>query len=305
MEPDAVYSYTQISKYLACERQYAYAYSWGWRPHTVSRAMSLGSTVHHLLDKWWLGADVNDISKIEVTDFVIALEQHSTVEDCISIAEHALWLIYRYDKMYAKDRETCRVIEVESERQLLLPKFGERTYALTTKIDKLIHSPAHGGLVFIDHKTVGQFPKEDWIDLDLQFSIYFMVLRQHDIDVVCAILDTLYTYRWKKKGEILGWDETNVEDSFRRVLVDRTPAMLEVVAKELYRACDRIWHLRQGNHEPLRNITAACLWCDFRAPCYEALQGDDASEQALLGEYFDAKRRPPLRTNLSPMEVEI
>lgn len=300
---DLTASYSQISKYLGCERAYAYQYRDKWRAHAESRAMTLGSVVHHLLDGWWTHQGIPDLDTI--TEYVIGLEETATVEGCVSIAEHALWIMRRYNVMYARDLETTEVIAVEQQKTFELPLLGERRYAITTKIDKLINSSVHGGIVFMDHKTTGQWPKEDWIDIDMQFSFYFWALRQDGIEPVCALLDTIYTYQWKKKGEVLAWDSTPVEDSFRRALVDRSPAMLDVVAAEAYRACDRMWHLKQGHHEPLRSITPACMWCSFRAPCYESLQGDDAGEQALLREHFDPnqKRPPVVSSSLEPEEV--
>lgn len=297
-EFDLVGSYSAISKYLACERAFAYQYRDKWRSPVSSRAMTLGTTGHHLLDLWWTGTAVEDISVESISEFVIGLEETSTVEECVSIAEHALWLIRRYDKMYAKDRTTCEVIAVEQWHTFELPQLGERRYALTAKIDKVLYSSVHGGNVFLDHKFVGKKDQADWLDISPQFSIYHLALRQAGMDIVCSLLDSVYTYRNKKKGEFVEWDDPKypIEESFLRALVDRDDALLDVVAAEAYRACDRMWHLKQGHHEPLRSITPACLWCEFRAPCYEGLQGDDAGEQAMLKEFFDPnqKKRPPV-----------
>jgi hypothetical protein len=307
MEPeyDLVASHTQLNSFLSCERKYTYHYRDKWAAPVSSRAMTLGTTGHHLLDLWWTGTLIDDITLDDITEYVIALEETSTIEDCVSIAEHALWLLRRYDRMYARDRETTSVIGVEQNYTFALPDLGERKYALTAKIDKLLDSKQHGGIVFMDHKFVGKQDQADWLDISPQFSIYHLALRQNGVDAICSLLDSVYTYRRKAKKEFLEWDAYPVEESFVRALVDRDDKMLDVVAAEAYRVCDRMWHLRQGHYEPVRNVSPACMWCEFRAPCFESLRGDDVGEKAMLEEYFGAnKKRPPVALS-SPLEVEI
>lgn len=309
MEPeyDLVASYSQISQYLNCEQQYDYNYKQGWKPAYGSRPMTLGTTGHHLLDLWWGGEDIETICDEDaVTEYVIKLNETETVEGCISIADHAIWLVRRYDRMYEKDRERCIVLDIERDTIFELPQLGKRRYALRTKIDKLLVSEEHGGIVFMDHKFVGQFPKEDWIDVDPQFSIYSAALRSQGVEVVCSLLDTIYTYQRRKKQETLEWDSYPVEESFSRVMADRTNEHLDNVLADAYRACDRMWHLRQGDFEPLRSITASCMWCFFRAPCHEALRGYPESEQALLREHFDPNiSRPPVVASSATANEEV
>lgn len=302
---DLVVSYSQFSRYLSCERAYSYEYRDGFRPHFASNAMALGSVTHRLLDRWWAGEEVSTFNVDEIAASMIVDKALPSFDACQSTAEHALWLMRRYDKMYASSREGVSLLEVEQVHTFELPQLGERRYGVTCVIDKLFHSEQHGGNVFMDHKTVGQMPREDWVDIDPQFSLYFSALRADGIEMVCAFLDCLYTYRWRKKGRTLDWDETSEADSFRRVLVDRSDAMLNVVEREAYAAADRMWHLRQGNHEPLRNISSNCAWCFFRAPCYESLQGDFASEASVLDEHFTEKNRPALVQSLPDMEIDI
>lgn len=303
---DGVYSHSQIQSFLGCERQYTYHYRDGWRSAIASRPMTLGNVTHHLLDLWWTGTDIADIVLDDVAQYTMELQETKTIEECISIAEHSIWLMRRYDKMYARDRETIKVIEVEKFRTFELPQIGDRRFGIIVKIDKLLESAAHQGIVMLDHKVTGQMPKEDWIDIEPQFSMYHLALRETGVDVVASLLDTIYSYRNRKKGEFVAWDDPKypVESSFSRVPTDRSDAMLDIVAEEAYRACERMWSLREGKTQPLRSITAACLWCAFRAPCYEGLQGDKASELAVLQEHFDGKKRPPVMSS-SPFTEEV
>lgn len=302
---DGVYSHSQIASFLTCEQKYAYKYRDGWRSPRSSRAMTLGTTVHHLLDGWWSGQDIPDVESI--TEFVVGLRETPSLEECVSVAEHALFLLRRYDQMYAKDRETTRTVSTEEFRTFPLPQLGERKYALTTKIDKIIESPAHGGLVFIDHKTSGTRDKAESLDRDLQFTLYFLALREMGTPVTLALLDHIYTYRRKKGGEFLAWDDYPVEESFLRIPTDRTQAALDVAAAQAYAACDRMWRLRNSEFEPIRHIHFACSNCEFSAPCYDALQGDTLAEQASLKEHFDPdKERPvPVASYVPQDEVEI
>lgn len=307
LEVDATFSHSQIDKYLACEQAYAYGYRDQWEAPFKSRAMVLGTIIHKLLDDWWIGLDTF-IDFDEVLDYVIKNEETATLEDCKSIAQHAQWLMQRYNKMYEGHREKVEVISVEEHYTFPLPKFGERTYALNTKIDKVMHSPDYGGLVFMDHKTTGKKTKhEATADIDPQMSIYFLALQHKGLDIVIALLDMIFTYQNTKNKKPVEWDAVRVEDSFARYPVDRNEAMLDQAAQEAYWACDRMWHLRQGHFRPLKRLSLECTWCDFRAPCYESLQGDQLGEQAVLQEYFlqPGSERPPLRTNSDPNEVEI
>lgn len=304
---DGVYSVSQITSYTNCEMLYAYKHRDGWRGPRVSRAMTLGTTMHHLLDEWWPGKVIEEFTQDDITSYVIDLNETPSIEECESIAEHALWLIKRYDKMYEKDRERVTVLSVEEFRTFELPQLGDRRFGLITKIDKILHSLVHGGAVFVDHKTTGSRDKAEMLDRDLQFTAYFLCLRETGTPVNLALLDSIYTYRRKAKGEFLAWDEYPVEESFARIPTDRTDAALDVAARELYWACERMWQLRQGNFEPIRNIHFACPSCEFSAPCFEALQGDTASEQALLKEFFDPSlpRQAPVRNYLPDNEVEV
>lgn len=302
---DAVFSNSSISSFLSCEKKFAYMYRDGFSAPRVSRQMTLGSTVHHLLDGWWTGTDVNDLDVDDIAQFVISLEETPTIEECESIADHALWLMRRYDKMYDSQRDKVSDVQVEQTITFELPQLGERKFGLICKIDKLMHSTAHGGLIFMDHKTSGGKGKEDQADMDQQFSLYTLALRAMGTPVICSFIDEINTYRNKRKGEFLEWDDKAipVEYSFARVLVDRSDAMLDVVAQEAYRACDRMWNLREGNYEPLRHIHFACPSCSFRSPCFEGLQGDAASEQALLQEHFSNREgHTPVSSSISQEE---
>jgi hypothetical protein len=586
--------------------------------------MTLGTTGHHLLDLWWTGTNIEDLDVDGIAQYVIDLQETKTIEECVSIAEHALWLIRRYDRMYARDRGTTTIIDVERQVTFPLPQLGERKYALTAKIDKLLHSEQHGGNIFMDHKFVGKQDQADWLDIAPQFSIYHLALRETGVDVVCSLLDSVYcvpldtqaltkergwvsqeqldvgdeilaynrergvtdwtevkelaifpqaevlttvnrsVYQrhwstrstanhrwpckreamvrgelrwiddwvtteeagkqhrrlilsapynapttspltpseaavvawiltdgsisvrkgkqtvearitqskfpeevrraliaaeldfteytkwdvfslrsaqmkvlWKKAGltfenpaehldtlilaldrsalesfveaaqfaegstyhrtfyqnpglkadafrlaqflvghlpgpqlphnenctrwsvgnpyksnstlrneslttvepvwcprtkwgtwvarwsdgtiaitgntyqrsakkEKLAWDAYPVEESFVRALVDRDNAMLDVVAEEAYWVCDRMWHLRQGHFQPVRSISPACMWCEFRAPCFESLRGDDQGEKAVLQEYFSERQKaPPVMASSLPEGIEI
>lgn len=305
---DGVYSYSQINNFLACERKYAYAYRDKWRMPRASRPMTLGTTVHLLLDEWWLGKGIDAFDVEEIFHQVADLGETATVEEGISIAEHALWLMRRYNKMYEKEREFVTVLEIETSKTFELPQLGERRFGLVAKLDMIVDSKHHGGKVFIDFKTVGKKAQEDWVDISPQFSIYHLALRETGTEVICSLLDSIYTYRNKREGEYLAWDDKSipVEESFSRILVDRDDGMLDVIAEEAYRACDRMWNLRQSNFEPLRNISPACMWCEFRAPCYEALRGDYAGERAVLQEHFSSPshKRPVVMVQSAPIEQE-
>lgn len=301
---DFIASYSQISRYLGCEQRYAYRYRDGFKS-APSYAMTLGTVTHHLLDLWWTKQGIPDLDTI--VQYTIDLETTvETVEMCNDIAEHALWLIRRYDKMYAENLETCEVVAVEKEIVFELPQIGEYRFGLLAKIDKLIMSQHYGGLVFLDHKTTGSFPKEDTLDIDPQFSIYHLALRSMGTPVVISLMDILYTYRRTKSKKTLEWDEYPVEESFRRVPADRTDYALNVVASDCYEAMSRMITVRNGIQRPLRNVGTECGWCDFRAPCFEALQGDASGEQAVLNEYFhpDIVRRPRV-SNSDPHNEEI
>lgn len=303
---DGVYSHSQISNFLACEQAYAYKYRDGWRSPRSSRAMTLGTVGHHLLDEWWVGKDITDFDLEAITEYVVSLNETPSIEECESIADHALWLLRRYDRMYANDRERVTVLEVEQFRTFELPQLGERRFGLICKIDKLMESPAHGGIVFMDHKFVGKRDKAETLDRDPQFSLYFLALRETGVDINLALLDSIYTYRNKKKGEFVEWDAINVEESFSRIPTDRTKEALDFVAREAYRACERMWHLRQDHYQPLLNVGFACQNCEFSAPCFERVQGLPNSELAMLKELFDPSRpRPTPMRNYLPDSVEI
>lgn len=290
---DFVGSHSQISRYLNCEKKYAYGYRDGFSPHWSSRPMVLGTTMHWLLDSWWTG-DI-DTSIDAITEHIIEGKELATIEECVSVAEHALWLIRRYDKMYARDREHISEVQVEQQCTFELPQLGERRYGLTCKIDKLFRDARYGNnLFFADHKTTGSSMKEDILDIDNQFSLYTLCLREHDIEVFGSIMDVLYTYQRRAKKETLAWDAYPVEESFVRLPADRSDAHLNVVAAEAYHACDRIWHLRERHFEPLRNISADCGWCEFRSPCFEGLRGDPNSEREVLKEYFTPETKPDI-----------
>lgn len=290
-----VYSYSQLNDFTSCEQKWAYRSIGGYKPRTQGRALSLGTLLHRLIDAWWStpdldGAAVEDI----VAGFVVEHDGRVDPTVLIAVVDDATWLAQRYFRHYAKDRGRFKVLASELELTVPLPKppgdyYGRPwpDYGLKMIVDQIVREPDLGAQVLVERKTMSNWRDEKMLVCDPQISTYLWGLRESGRDVAYGLFDAIRTYRWTSKK-----DERPTHESFRRILVDRSPVEMRQFALDAYRQCfaadqaeHRGWFLRNVSHSQ----DMGCRNCDFLAPCLEGMRGAVHDERAVLAESYTTR----------------
>jgi hypothetical protein len=175
-----------------------------------------------------------------------------------------------------RDRE-WQIIEVETAFQVPLLDTG---IDLVGRIDLMARWKRH--LWVVDHKAVGNLPKDKELDLDDQTPLYIWAMRQAGYDVRGAMLNHSRTNRLKRP-----MDE---HERFSRDPIFRSDYELETVAREAAETVTMAYNPDVA--APRHPDTQLCKWrCPYLEPCMGGRKASHLERQLLEAKGFTLK--PP------------
>ena len=155
------------SKFAQCHRAYKIAYVDLIRPKTTSKALSFGTAMHKMLEKYWCG---------------LHADEPQTGDAYTDMTLKALYEGY-CDKWRDEDMTRFNFVaaEVGFEAPLMNPETGalSRTWQLGGKIDAIAAEKVTGNCFIVEHKTTSQDigpGSEYWrkLPIDGQVSGYYI-----------------------------------------------------------------------------------------------------------------------------------
>lgn len=244
-------SFSELDALRTCPLKHHLTYNRRWRTPVVSRALSVGSLFHQVLEAHYLEKQGTQAKYPGVQD--VFAESSDDVE--IEHFETVQWMYDGYCEQWGAD-DDWNVIEVEKKFELPLG----RGIRLKGRIDLLVEdSSAGGGLWIVDHKTGRELPKGKQLEFDDQFGLYMWLLKRSGLDVRGVIHNACRSYRLKR--------EMKLSERFMRTYTVRSNSELEVVAREAYDTFVR--GLKPWPGQPPRATDPdRCTWrCNFSESC--------------------------------------
>lgn len=294
--PD-VLGYSEANTLTSCERKWWYINDQEPSSEDAekSQALSKGTALHGLIAGWETGDEaaayvrLNEMIEAGVLDSETAME--------------TVWLFERYKRWYGDRR--LRIIANELPLIARIP--GTRTWFSTRGADAIVQvprsvDPEHAGLWHLERKTMKDWQRLIVLPVDQQVTTVLWLLREAGWEVRGTIFDAIRTYRFqdvvptqaelkldnlRQVGESASEynarirclqqdsaEEAPLEDSFRRVFLERTSDQIDGQLAELKAVAARWRQLRLGA-TPARNIDRSCGWCSFKDDCWRSLITND------------------------------
>lgn len=246
---DRVVSYSEYDALRMCPLKHHLAYNRRWRMPDTSRALSIGSLFHEVMEAHYSGEPTTRV----IDESEAKEEYRDTVE----------WMYAGYQECYGDD-DNWKVIEVEKQFELPLGP----NLRIKGRIDLLVQDRAtDDGLWVVDHKSCRELPKGKALEFDDQFGLYVWLLRNSGIDVRGVIHNACRTHQLKR--------EMRMDERFRRTHTIRQDRELDTIAREARQTFER-GLIPWVGQPPRATDPDRCGWrCDFTEACLMARKGPD------------------------------
>jgi PD-(D/E)XK nuclease superfamily len=261
-------SYSEISKWDTCHRQYYYAFGLGLRPMHINEYMDTGTKGHKLLQTFYecLKNGMNKEEAIihvtnhakKIIDESSMLEQGNLIKAWIQVNNYITTHDFKSDAILVENRFLIPVSMLTSE-----PFFDDVQIGFTPDV---VFQRQGGFCDVEDAKFVGRAWSQAKIDRFIQTKLYQILLRKLGYNVSRTIVRFFNTTTNKitEKNYILspGEEKTIIEEfleGIREVIeYRRKPAHVQAMAR------------RTSNHN-------TCQGCSFVFPCTLEASGKDAT----------------------------
>lgn len=277
-------SHSQINEWDRCRFSYFLSYREKWRPKQKAYPLTLGSTVHTLLEDYYRGVMEDNRNLLERhRNKVQELSGSVADTDELQALSHAGSLVERYITDFAFYEDAgYEVVDVEKHYVVELTTPQGNPYEFELYFDLMLLHKQSQRLWIVDHKTHKSNPlNPTQIMMDRQLPSYALVMRElMGVDVFGMIYNMLNTYDYKKPPP--------PEKLFKREKTYRTPEELNSIMKEIGYAVDDILENRDN---PRRSLTRDCSWCKFQEPCLMGMKG--MNMKSILEENFEKKPERP------------
>lgn len=175
------------NKFASCHRAYKIAYLDLVRPAVESDALSFGTAMHALLEKYWSRQPVMEADYMKARDEYTAKTLQALFEGyCLKYMDHDF-------EFYIPEG-----VEVGFEAPLMNPETGgvSKTWVLAGKIDAIATEKESGRTVIIEHKTTSQDigPGSDYwkkIPIDGQVSGYYVGAQTLGFEAQDCVYDVI------------------------------------------------------------------------------------------------------------------
>lgn len=174
-------SVSDISGFSSCRRQWLF--NRVWRQAIPPKPLWIGQVVHAGLDAYYRQDRSYEAAEAAMKKYVTTecekLQHQFPFSDVYNLligqAEEAAAYVYNYSIYDAEWRLNGEVITVERPFKIKLP--SNPNYALSGRIDLVLRAPT-GGLLVVDHKTMGSKPTLSGLDVDEQITAYSWAVKQ-------------------------------------------------------------------------------------------------------------------------------
>lgn len=296
--PRNLTSHTELSKLAQCEMSWHLRYNEGIKGEQSEQAW-LGTLVHLGAAAFWRGDDW----RVELCKAIAEEGADPALIDLTYFDEgpvaSAYWLLQRYERHYADERQDVEVVAQELDLRATIPGTKQVHQAIVDELWRV-----RGRLWLVERKTYGRDTQVRLAEFSPQLTNNLWVAKANGYDVHGIVFDGIYTYRWKPEKptqaammEMLladdpryaGYTQKNLREiakqeierrpgvdrpdseSFTHLWLDRSEAHIEAAQAEIRAGIARRNALRRGA-VPLRNIGSLCeRHCDQRSVCFERL----------------------------------
>lgn len=184
--PLALLTASRMRSFRACARQHLHQYVQGYRPVRDADALTFGTAMHELLERWWLG------------DRDIPALLRTIPGELDPFARMRLGaMLVGYDARWRDEPWETLAVEKEFTLPLINPTTGasSRTWQLAGKVDAIARAP-DGRVWVIEHKTSSEdcSPGSAYrrrLALDGQVSQYIEGANALGYDVAGVLYDVL------------------------------------------------------------------------------------------------------------------
>lgn len=249
-----VISYSELVTFRDCPMKHQLAYIQRWKKLETSPALSRGTGWHSAMAAHYEVIRDHQATIGEVRSLTIA-EAQALRPRCDRAAQIAirdsglpdnerellLWMYQGYVEMWGVDRDWW-VDRIEYGEPVVLPNpDGKRSkFMLKTKLDLVVRDLSLPGwpLKIVDHKSGANLPSDKELDLDDQFGLYQLALREAGWPVIGTVYNAARTTR--NLGDHPGADAKNkpqpLEKRFLRYGMTRSDPELTAIGADAYRA---------------------------------------------------------------------
>lgn len=276
-------SNSEVNTYLECKRKHYYSYVLGLKSVNAGFALNHGNIGHDVWAfyyKTWSETNkdnAEDVAVARLLELSIEYKKKEYVKGTKAI-NMVMRRFDEYTKFYAKER--FKVLGVEETFVVKIP--GGNDFAFT--VDLLIEytsGPYKGEVVPLDFKWCWNF----WTDWEKkmhpQFPKYIWGLQQLGFPSKMGMLDQI-RYRPDAKPDKI----------FERYPIIPSQAMIDKVMEEHFETAAEVQEaltMPVAYYGTIARRTMdkdKCGYCAFTSPCYEELNGNDAS-YTLASNYKD------------------
>lgn len=261
-------SYSSISTYETCPAKYKFQYE-DRLPRTETPALSFGDVLHRTLYRFHdrpvpVPPSVEELHEI--------LESEWSSDGYRDPGEEALYLAHARQVLEDYHRENAPAFRIPAalEHRFTIDVEGVQVHGVIDRMDRI----PGGGYEIIDYKTSRRLPARQYVEADLQLSVYYLAARE-----IWGVEPERLTLYYLLPGQ--------------RMTTTRTPADADELRRRIATVAERI---DAGKFEPRAN--PLCDWCDFQAHCplfkhrFEKLGGDPAPRMTeIVDEWIELKRR--------------
>lgn len=261
-----IVSYSELDSYRQCPLKHHLGYKKRWRGPVKSRALSVGSLTHEILEAYYLGIRDDEDWEPKVSELLgrTFLDLGKRTEDQLLVE----WIFDGYREMWENtDWSEWRVLEVEYEFKVPLPEPSgrpSRKLWLKGKVDLvMLHIPTSKIWIW-DHKSGAQKPNQMSLEIDDQFGLYTWALRALGWPVVGSIHN--YLKSAQLKGDVDGKKPSPLDARFGRTYLNRTTAELNALAADAWAVAVNAYPPK-SKALPMYSSPDArqCGWkCDFK-----------------------------------------
>jgi len=188
-----VLSYSQIKTWKQCRKKWHYKYMEGLEPIQRIQKVEIGKYGHHLLEAYYKGADLEQVSQ-EYWDEKTKDMFQEEEEPFIEVREQSEDLVKRYINNYGRENE-WEIQAVEEKFKVNIPTHkGNLSRNYLRGILDLIVQDETGELWLVDHKftSIDLDKYEDGLVLDEQANYYLWALRELlQVDGIAGIIFNL------------------------------------------------------------------------------------------------------------------
>lgn len=272
-----IVSFSEIDTYRQCGLKHDLAYKQRFsKPADEGSALSRGTLFHAVLEQHYLALRATQRGETFESN-IDALLSLDDVENQSEQQSLVAWIYDGYVRHYGND-DDWEILEVEGSHTMWLPtERGTRSsFKLKAKIDLIVRSRRTGKIHVVDHKSAKDLTNERAYELDDQFGLYGLILRQEGIDVTTSIHNACRTFKLKDQSK------QPLDERFKRTSLYRTDDELNTIAVEAYRSVKQAYSIPVGE-APRSPNSDSCRWkCQYLEDCLGARKQPPAGQDAYL-----------------------